>query len=73
MDFVCSVCGRRESETQGWRLVIEMCKPGTEIRNTFFIVDQWDAKWATDPNAACLCSSDCEERYLTVRHRQLVA
>ena len=73
MDFLCSVCGKREGGPQGWRLVIEMGKPGTEIRNTIFIIDQWDEKKALDPNAACFCSAACEERYLAVRHRELVA
>ena len=50
-----------------------MGKPGTEIRNTIFIIDQWDEKKALDPNAACFCSAACEERYLAVRHRELVA
>lgn len=73
MDFLCSVCGKREDEPQGWRLVIELGKPGTEIRNTFFLVDRWDEKKASDPNALSFCSSGCEEKYLAVRHRQLVA
>ena len=73
MDFLCSICGKREGGPQGWRLVIEMGKPGTEIRNTIFIIDQWDEKKALDPNAACFCSAACEERYLAVRHRELVA
>ena len=73
MDFLCSVCGKREGEPQGWRLVIEMSKPGTDIRNTFFIVDHWDVKRASEPNTTCLCCAVCEEKYLAARHRQLVA
>lgn len=73
MDFLCNTCGKREGEPRGWRLVIELDKPGTEIRNTIFIVDQWDATKALDPHAACFCSSECEQRYLAIRHRQLVA
>ena len=56
MDFLCRVCGKREGGPQGWRLVIELGKPGTAIRNTFFILDQWDEKKAMEPNAACFCS-----------------
>ena len=44
MDYLCNVCGKRDGEPQGWLLVIEMSKPGTNIRNTFFLVDQWDTK-----------------------------
>ena len=73
MDFLCSVCGKREGEPQGWRLVIELDKPGAEIRNTIFILDQWDEKRASDPHASSFCSLECEEKYLAVRHQQLVA
>jgi hypothetical protein len=73
MDFLCRICGKREGEPQGWRLVIELDKPGTEIRNTIFIVDQWDDAKAQNPQAACFCSSECEDKYLAIRHRQLVA
>lgn len=73
MEFLCKVCGRREGEPQGWRLVIEMAKPGTDIRNTIFILDQWDERRASDSNAACFCSTECEARYLADRHQQLVA
>ena len=34
MEFLCRVCGRQEGEPQGWHLVIELAKPGTDIRNT---------------------------------------
>jgi hypothetical protein len=73
MDFLCTVCGKREEEPQGWRLVLELDKPGTAIRNTLFILDEWDGKKASEPNASCFCSADCEESYLAARHRQLVA
>jgi len=73
MNFLCNVCGKQEADTRGWCLVIELGKPGTEIRNTFFLLDQWDARIACDPNALCFCSSGCEEKYLAVRHQQLVA
>jgi len=73
MEFLCRVCGRREGEPQGWQLVIELAKPGTNIRNTIFILDQWDEKRAIDANAACFCSTECQERYLADRHQQLVA
>ena len=73
MDFLCRICGRREGEPQGWCLVIELDKPGTEIRNTIFIVDQWDDAKAQHPRAACFCSSECEAKYLAIRHHQLVA
>jgi hypothetical protein len=73
MEFLCRICGRREGEPQGWRLVIEMAKPGTEIKNTIFILDQWDEKQAGDSGAACFCSMECQDRYLAVRHQQLVA
>lgn len=73
MDFLCSVCGKREGEPQGWRLVLELDKPGTGIRNTLFILDEWDQQKASEPNASCFCSEACEESYLAARHRQLVA
>ena len=73
MNFLCSGCGKCESDVSGWRMVIELDKPGTEIRNTFFFVDEWDQGKATDPNAYSFCSVQCEEQYLAVRHRQLVA
>ena len=73
MEFLCRVCGRREGEPQGWHLVIEMAKPGTDIRNTLFILDRWDEKRATDSNAACFCSTQCQDNYLAARHQQLVA
>jgi hypothetical protein len=73
MEYLCRVCGKREGEPQGWRLVIEMAKPGTDIRNTLFILDRWDEKRASDANAACFCSTDCKDRYLADRHKQLVA
>ena len=73
MDFLCRVCGKREGGPQGWCLVIELSKPGTTIRNTIFILDQWDEKKALEPNAATFCSSACEERYLAARHLELVA
>lgn len=73
MNFLCSGCGKCESNASGWRLVIELGKPGTEIRNTFFLVDEWDERKAADPNAHCFCSATCEESYLAARHRQLVA
>ena len=73
MDYLCRICGKREGEPQGWRLVIELDKPGTEIRNTIFIVDRWDDVKAQYPHAACFCSGECEEKYLAIRHHQLVA
>ena len=73
VDFLCTVCGKREGEPHDWRLVIELDKPGTGIRNTLFILDQWDETKASDPNASCFCSAACEESYLAARHRQLVA
>jgi hypothetical protein len=73
MEYMCRLCGKREGEPQGWHLVIEWDKPGTEIRNTIFIMDQWDANRATESNAASFCSDECKEKYLADRHRQLVA
>jgi hypothetical protein len=73
MEFLCRVCGKREGEPQGWHLVVELDKPGTDIRNTIFILDQWDEKRAGGPNAASFCSDVCKDKYLAVRHRQLVA
>lgn len=73
MDFLCSICGKRENEPRGWLLVIELDKPGTGIRNTIFIVDHWDESKALDPHAACFCSSECEAKYLAIRHHELVA
>ena len=73
MEFLCKVCGRREGEPHGWQLIIEMAKPGTSISNTIFILDQWDELRASASNAACFCSRECREKYLTVRHHQLVA
>jgi|GEM_PF-1821412 len=73
MDFLCSGCGKREGGPQGWCLVIELGKPGTAIRNTIFILNYWDEKKAMEPNAACFCSSACEEKYLAYRHHELVA
>jgi hypothetical protein len=72
-EFFCKICGKKEGEPQGWRLVIELEKPGTTIRNTIFVLDQWDEKRASDPHAACFCSPDCESKYLAARHQQLVA
>jgi hypothetical protein len=73
VEFLCRICGRREGEPQGWHLVIEMAKPGTNIRNTIFILDQWDEKRASDSNATCFCSTECKNKYLADRHQQLVA
>jgi len=73
MEFLCTFCGKQEGEPRGWRMVIELDKPGTQIRNTLFILDRWDETKARDPNAACLCSGECADRYLAVRHQQLVA
>jgi hypothetical protein len=73
MEYLCRICGKREGEPQGWRLVIELDKPGTQIKNTIFIIDQWDDRRAQDPHATCFCSNECESEYLAVRHRQLVA
>jgi hypothetical protein len=73
MEFLCRVCGKREGEPHGWHLVIELNKPGSDIRNTIFILDQWDEKRAGEPNTACFCSDNCKDRYLAVRHQQLVA
>jgi hypothetical protein len=72
-EFFCKMCGKREGEPQGWRLVFELEKPGTNIRNTIFLLDQWDEHRAGDPHAACFCSTDCESKYLAARHQQLVA
>jgi len=73
MEFSCKVCGKREGEPRGWRLVIELDKPGTDIRNTIFILDEWEETRANDPHAACFCSAECEDKYLAARHHQLVA
>jgi len=73
MEYLCRICGKRDEEPQGWRLVIELNKPGTEIKNTIFIIDQWDKDRANDPHATCFCSDECESRYLADRHQQLVA
>ena len=73
MEFICKVCGKREGEPQGWRQLFELEKPGTDIRNTIFMLDDWNASRANDPHAASFCSDDCERKYLAVRHQQLVA
>lgn len=73
MEYWCKVCGKCDGEPQGWRFVIEMSKPGTDIRNTLFIVEKWDDRHMASENTACLCSPTCEEKYLSIRHRQLVA
>jgi len=73
MEYLCGICGKREGEPQGWRLVIELVKPGTQIKNTIFIIDHWDATHASDPHATCFCSDACESQYLATRHQQLVA
>ena len=73
MDFLCKVCGKQKGEPHGWRLVIELSKPGTTIRNTIYILDHWDESKALDPNAICFCSEACEVHYLADRHNQLVA
>ena len=73
MEYLCRVCGKREGEPRGWHLVIELAKPGTDIRNTIFILDQWDEKRASESNAACFCSTECKERYLVDWHHKLVA
>ena len=73
MEYLCRRCGKREGEPQGWQLVIELNKPGTEIKNTIFILDQWDEDRAKDPHATCFCSDECKSRYLADRHQQLVA
>ena len=73
MEYLCRICGKRKGEPQGWQLVIELNKPGTEIKNTIFILDQWDEDHAKDPHATCFCSGECESRYLADRHQQLVA
>ena len=73
MEYLCRICGKREGEPQGWQLVIELNKPGTEIKNTIFIPDQWDEDRAKDPHATCFCSDECKSRYLADRHQQLVA
>jgi len=73
MEIHCTFCGKRDGEPGGWRMVIELDKPGTDIRNTLFILDRWDESKALDPHAVSFCSSECEGRYLAVRHRQLVA
>jgi hypothetical protein len=72
-EFFCKLCGKSEGEPREWRLVIELEKPGTDIRNTIFVLDQWDEKRASDPHAASFCSTDCESKYLAARHQQLVA
>jgi hypothetical protein len=73
MEFLCKVCGRREGEPHGWHLVVEMGKPGTSISNTIFILDQWDERRASSSSSACFCSTECRDKYLSVRHQQLVA
>lgn len=73
MDFLCTVCGKHKEEPRGWRFVIEFDKPGSGIRNTIFIVHEWDESKALGPQASCFCSSECEQRYLAIRHRELVA
>ena len=73
MAILCSVCGKREDAPQGWRLIIELDKPGSGIRNTIFILDEWDESKALGPNATCFCSSECETKYLAIRHHELVA
>jgi len=73
MEYLCRICGKCEGEPQGWQLVIELNKPGTEIKNTIFILDQWDEDRANDPHATCFCSDECKSRYLADRHQQLVA
>ena len=73
MELLCRSCGKREDGPEGWRLVIELEKPGTEIRNTLFIMDRWDERRAGDPHAAFFCSLECENKFLEDRHHQLVA
>ena len=73
MEYLCRICGKREGEPRGWHLVIELAKPGTDIRNTIFILDQWDEERASGSNSACFCSDQCKDRYLAIRHQQLVA
>ncbi|HYL12010.1 MAG TPA: hypothetical protein VEV41_03190 [Terriglobales bacterium] len=73
MEYQCKFCDKREGEPQGWLLVFEFTKPGTDLRNTIFFIDQWDEKIARRANAVHFCSKACREKYLARKHEQLAA
>ena len=73
MELLCHYCGKREGEPRGWRMIIELDKPGTEIRNTLFILGRWDETKAHNLHAVSFCSGECADGYLAIRHKQLVA
>lgn len=63
MEFICKGCGKRKGATDQWLLVLELQKPGTEIRNTV-ILAEWDDKRALDPRATHFCSFACQKAYV---------
>ena len=66
MEFTCHGCGRYKKQGDEWLLVLELDKPGTQIRN-MVILAEWDEKQALDPRAVHFCSLACQKTY-SARH-----
>lgn len=65
MEFTCKICGKRKTDTDGWRVGFEGTKQGARVmKYNIALLNRWDEQRAQESNAVHFCSSACQEKYL---------
>jgi hypothetical protein len=65
IDFVCSCCGKRKGDAQGWLLGFEGAKEkSVAMKYAITLLGKWDEQRASEPNAVHFCSTACQNEYL---------
>ncbi len=65
LEFVCKVCGKRESLPYNWTLGFENeGNEGTSHR-TITLLGKWDDQRAGERNAVHFCSESCKGKYVS--------
>jgi hypothetical protein len=62
LQFVCEVCGKRETLPHNWTLGFENeGKEGAGIHRTITLLGKWDDQRAGEWNAVHFCSESCRK------------
>jgi hypothetical protein len=65
MEFLCSCCGKRKGDAEGWLLGFEGSKEKSLVmKYTITLLAKWDEGRAREPNALHFCSTACQNKYL---------
>lgn len=63
--FVCKVCGKRETLPYNWILAFENEGKEDTSHQTITLLGKWDDQRAGEWNAVHFCSESCKEEYVS--------